>query len=68
MPGFVKTKHDEELWSEAKAEAGKSYTSGSDAYWAVANKVFHSKKKKHKKDASWSGHQGFLIRLSSSAT
>ena len=45
MPAFVKTEKDEKLWSEAKDAAGKSYEKGSDAYWAVANKIFHSMKK-----------------------
>ena len=69
MPGFVKTKADEKLWSEAKADAGESYDVGSDAYWATANKVFHNKKKKHQgKTASdctpSEGAQSLLLRIS----
>lgn len=59
MPGFVKTDKDEELWAKAKSESGKSYDKGSDAYWATANKIFHSMKKDASLDV-----QGFLLRIS----
>lgn len=41
MPGFVRTKEDEEKWSRAKEAAGKQTDKGSDGYWALSNYIFH---------------------------
>lgn len=45
MPGFVKTKHDEKKWSEAKQASGKQTDKDSKSYWKLANFIFHKMKK-----------------------
>lgn len=45
MPGFVKTKHDEKKWSDAKQASGKETDKGSKGYWKLANFIFHKMKK-----------------------
>ena len=46
MPGFIRTKGDEEKWSKAKVAANKSHSeSEGDSYWAIVNSIYQKMNK-----------------------
>ena len=48
MPAFVKTAHDEKVWSKAKELISKSHGVNEDKFqdkhWAMVNSLFHKLK------------------------
>jgi|ERR1700722_5252904 len=53
MPGFVKTKADEEKWKRAKDAAAKQTDRGSEGFWKLSNYIFHKTEGNHEVADFW---------------